>query len=252
MPIWVDTHSHLFASAEAPAILLQRAAAAGVDWVVCPGTDAATSQASAELASQFPGTVLATAGLHPHDAKHWASQRDAIEALAASAVAIGECGLDFYRDLSPRDDQLVALRDQLQLAVDLNKPAVVHCRDAFAELYQELEASEATPRVVLHCWTGGPRWTKRFDELGVTFSFAGPVAFEQGDAVRRGAAVAPRDRTMVETDTPYLSPPPHRGEDNEPARVVLVGNALAAVWDLEPSEVARLTSERAAMVFGHD
>ncbi|MDH3471240.1 MAG: TatD family hydrolase [Acidimicrobiia bacterium] len=252
MPNWVDTHCHLFATAEAPAALLERAAAAGVEWVVCPGTDAATSQAAAELAAEFQGTVLATAGLHPHDAKHWPQQRDAIEALAVSAAAIGECGLDFYRDLSPRDEQLVALRDQLQLAVDLDKPVVVHCRDAFAELHQELERSDATPRVILHCWTGGPRWTKRFDELGVTFSFAGPVAFEKGDTVRLGAAVAPRDRTMVETDTPYLSPPPYRGEDNEPARVVLVGEALADVWELDPSEVASLTVARAAAVFGRD
>lgn len=246
---WVDTHCHLFAASDDPELLLERAAAAGVEWVVCPGTDLAGSRAARELALQFPGKVLATAGLHPHEASLWSEQRDGIAELARSAVAVGECGLDFYRDLSPREQQVAAFRDQLALAADLDKPVVVHCRDAFAEVFDAIEASSAGPRAVLHCWTGGPRWTKRFAELGATFSFAGPVAFETGDTVRRGAAAAPRERTMVETDTPYLSPPPHRGEENEPARVALVGAALAAAWDEDVAETARLTTAAAEQVF---
>jgi TatD DNase family protein len=198
---------------------------------------------------QFPGKVLATAGLHPHDASLWSEQRDGIAELARSAVAVGECGLDFYRDLSPREHQVAAFRDQLALAADLDKPVIVHCRDAFAEVFDAIEASSGGHRTVLHCWTGGPRWTKRFAELGATFSFAGPVAFETGDTVRRGAAAAPRERTMVETDTPYLSPPPHRGEENQPARVVLVGAALAAAWDEDVAETARLTTAAAEQIF---
>lgn len=245
---WVDTHCHLHMSDESAAMLLDRASIAGVEWVVCPGTDAAGSEASAALAAQHPGRVLSTAGLHPHEASRWPEERDRIAELASSASAVGECGLDFYRNLSPAEAQRSAFREQLTLARDLGKPIIVHCRDAFAEVFDDI-AWSGHDRVVLHCWTGGPRWTKRFLELGVTFSFAGPVTFEGGDTVRLGAALVDPERTMVETDTPYLTPPPHRRDPNEPANVVRVGEALAEVWGMPVSEVARLTTAEATRVF---
>jgi TatD DNase family protein len=249
-PGWVDSHCHLQLAEEDPERLLGRAAEAGVEWVVVPGTDAETSRRGAEQAAPLPGRVVATAGLHPHDAARWPEEREALAALAAGAAAVGETGLDLYRNLSPPDVQTQAFLDQLRMAEQLDKPVVVHCRDAFAEVHRHLEVTGTGMRTILHCWTGGPRWTRRFADLGVTFSFAGPVAFETGDTVRRGAEVAPQERAMVETDTPYLSPPPHRGEANEPARVVLVGAALAEVWGLAVNEVARITADRAAAVFG--
>ncbi len=248
MTRWVDAHGHLHLSEADPAVLLDRAAAGGVGWMVNPGTDAASSEESFRLAARFPGVVFPTAGLHPHDAAHWAEQGDAIARLAVDAVAIGECGLDFYRNLSAPEDQVVAFRDQLRLAAELDKPVIVHCRDAFAEIHELVEAIGGGPRVVLHCWTGGPRWTKRFDALGVTFSFAGPLAFPTGDTVRRGAAVAPPERTMVETDTPYLNPI-DKGAPNEPANVVRVGEVLASVWGITVDEVAALTTATAMRVF---
>ncbi len=246
---WVDTHCHLFALAGDPQPVITRAEAAGVGWIVCPGIDAQTSHQALELRDRHEIVAAATAGLHPHDAAKWPVERDRIAELAAEADAVGECGLDFYRNLAPRDDQIAAFRDQLQLAVQLGKPAIVHCRDAFAEVYAEVETAGIGPDTVLHCWTGGPRWTKRFRDLGVTFSFAGPITFATGDTVRFGAAEAPPDRTMVETDTPYLTPPPHRHRPNEPSNVVTVGEALAQVWGVDPAEVARSTSQRAAEVF---
>lgn len=247
--MWVDTHCHLHLHDEDAAVLVERAAAAGVSWMVNPGTDLASSQAAAALAERFPGTVLPTAGLHPHDASRWVDERDALAALAADAAAIGECGLDFYRNLSPRDDQLAAFRDQIALATALGKPLVVHCRDAFAEVFDLLAAADLGEQAILHCWTGGPKWTKRFADLGVTFSFAGPLAFATGDTVRRGAAAAPPERTMVETDTPYLTPPPDRAAANEPANVVQVGAALAGVWGVSEAEVAALTTATATRLF---
>ena len=122
--------------------------------------------------------------------------------------------------------------------------------DAFADVYEDLANVALGDRVVLHCWTGGPKWTKRFRELGVVFSFAGPIAFPNGDTVRLGAEQAPPDRTMVETDTPYLTPPPHRGEENEPRFVPLVGLALGEVWGVGVDEVAALTTATARRVFG--
>jgi TatD DNase family protein len=156
--------------------------------------------------------------------------------------------LDYYRNLSPAEEQRQAFRDQLQLAVDLAKPIIVHCRDAFSDVYDDIDAS-GHDRVVLHCWTGGPKWTKRFAGLGVTFSFAGPITFQGGDTVRLAAAAAPHERVMVETDTPFLTPPPDRSAANEPANVVRVGEALAQVWELPADEVAAMTSAEADRVF---
>lgn len=246
---WVDSHCHLFLADEEPEALLDKASAAGVGWLMCPGTGLDETLEARSLNERFPDRVLWSAGLHPHDASHWGAVGDQIEALAAEADAIGECGLDYYRNLSPRDDQKAAFAAQLGIAGALGKPAIIHCRDAFSDVHDAIASADLGERAILHCWTGGPKWTRRFAELGVTFSFAGPVAFETGDTVRRGAAVAPPARTMVETDTPYLAPPPHRGEPNEPAYVPLMGEALAGVWGLEVAAVADLTSATAGRLF---
>jgi TatD DNase family protein len=246
--MWVDTHCHLQLADEPPEALLDRAD--DVAWVVAPGTDLETSRRSIDLAARFPGRVLAAAGLHPHDAVQWPAQADGIADLVGSVAAIGETGLDYYRDLSPRAAQRDSFAAHLALAADADLPVIVHTRDAFADVFDLVEAHPRADRVVMHCWTGGPRWTKRFADLGVTFSFAGPVAFETGETVRFGAAEVAPDRCLVETDTPYLAPPPHRGQPNEPAHVALVGAALAEVWGLDVAEVARLTTLRASEVFG--
>lgn len=221
-----------------------------VSWLVAPGVDAETSKASLALAEQFGDRVLATAGLHPHEASTWPEQRSAIETLAPRVAAIGETGLDFYRDLSPRDAQESSLRDHIEIASALGKPLVVHCRDAFADVHRVLSDTGAGARTILHCWTGGRKWTRRFLDLGVMFGFAGPIAFETGETIRLGAELVPPERALVETDTPYLAPPPHRGEQNEPAWVALVGEALAGVWGVGVDEVATITSANAARVFG--
>jgi TatD DNase family protein len=245
---WVDTHCHLQLDERGPEPLLARAR--DVDWVVVPGVDVESSKASAHLAGLYPGRVVPTAGLHPHDAGQWAVQGPAITEMAGAAAAVGETGLDFYRNLSSPEEQTTSFRAQIGLAIDLGKPIIVHCRDAFAEVFSIVEEAGVAPQTVLHCWTGGPRWTRRFLDLGVMFSFAGPVAFETGETVRLGAAQVPPERALVETDTPYLAPSPHRGRPNEPAWVALVGAALARVWDLPVEEVARVTSTNAARVFG--
>jgi len=245
---WVDTHCHLQLDGRPPAELLTRAT--DVDWVVVPGVDAVSSAASIELAVEFPDQVLATAGLHPHEAGSWRAQRSAIESLAPKTAAIGETGLDFYRDLAPRDAQMIAFRDQIEIALDLGKPLLVHCRDAFSDVHSIVSNTGVGPQTVLHCWTGGTRWTRRFLDLGVMFSFAGPIAFSTGETIRLGAALVPPERALVETDTPYLAPPPHRGEQNEPAWVAHVGAALARVWGLPVAEVAAVTGANAAKVFG--
>ncbi len=247
---WVDTHGHLFLIDEDPEAVLERAAAAGVGWVMCPGVDVASSEASRSLARRFPGTVRWSAGLHPHDAAAWPKVADRIAELAAVADAVGECGLDWYRNLAPRDAQIEAFTDQVAIARDLVKPVIVHCRDAFADVYEILADADLGERAVLHCWTGGSRWTRRFAELGATFSYAGPLTYTTDDTLRLGARHAPPDRTMLETDSPYLTPEPKRGAPNEPANVPLTGAVLAQVWGMDAAEVARRTTATATRIFG--
>ena len=247
---WVDSHCHLYLHDEDATTLLDRATVAGVAWVVCPGVDAPSSVESAAIAAAHPGRVLWTAGLHPHDASAFAGQWAQLQALAADAHAVGECGLDFYRNLSPREEQLRAFSAQIDLARSLGKPLVVHCRDAFAEVFELLAAADLGSKAVLHCWTGGAKWTKRFDQLGVTFSLAGPLTYRTGDTLRHAARHLPPERTMVETDTPYLAPEPHRSELNEPALLPLTGVALAEVWGVAVEDVAASTAATARRVFG--
>ena len=246
---WVDSHCHLFMT-DAPGRLLDRAAVAGVRWVLVPGVDLESSFEARGIAASYPDRVLWSAGLHPHEATRWEEERGRLRALAADADAVGECGLDYYRNLSPPDVQRIAFAAQLEVAAELGKPVIVHSRDSFADVYAALADAGLGEKAVLHCWTAGPRWTRRFDDMGVTFSFAGPVTFETADTVRRGAAVAPAERTIVETDTPYLTPRPDRRLPNEPANVVKVGQALAEVWGMDLEEVARLSTATASRVFG--
>ena len=245
--LWVDTHCHLQLARQDANELLSRAPDVGR--LVVPGVDTVSSRAAEELAAEHPDRLRFSAGLHPHEAARWGEERDDLVELMQTACAVGETGLDFYRNLSPPEAQVASFVDHHSLAQELGKPLIVHCRDAFSKVHEILETRGSGSWVVLHCWTGGPKWTKRFANLDVTFSFAGPVAFETGDTVRRGAAVLDPTRVVVETDTPYLAPPPHRSEDNEPAHVALVGAALAGVWGMEVDEVARLTTARATAVF---
>ena len=217
--------------------------------MVVPGIDAGSSQGAIELALAYPDRLVATAGLHPHEADQWEHQRRQLSTMIPSVAAVGETGLDFYRNLSDPVAQESSFVAQIRLAVDHDKPIVVHCRDAFARVHELISENGVGTTTVLHCWTGGPRWTKRFLDLGCWFSFAGPVAFETGDTVRLGAELVPPTRAMVETDTPYLAPPPHRGEANEPAWVEFVGAALARVWSIPVEEVAEQTTRNARTVF---
>lgn len=247
---WVDSHGHLFLVEDDPEAVLGRAIDAGVIWIMCPGVDVETSEESQNLAARFPTRVLWSAGLHPHDAADWPIVADRITELAKDASAIGECGLDWYRNLAPRDAQLLAFGDQLDLAKDLGKPIIIHCRDAFKDVYAMVEEADIGERAVLHCWTGGSKWTKRFDTLGVTFSLAGPLTYKTGETLQHAAKFLPRERTMIETDSPYLTPEPLRGQSNEPAFVTHTGTKLAEIWDMAIEDVARLTTETASRVFG--
>lgn len=256
---WTDAHCHLQdefmeEGGDAPAEVratLERAYDAGVDRVVVIGTGAKSSEdALALTGTHSPVEIYATVGLHPHAASEDLAP---IAALARQRhtrlVGIGECGLDYFYEHSPRAEQRRAFAEQIALAHRHRLTLVIHARDAWDDLFAVL-ASEGVPeRTVLHCFTGGPDEAVRCLEAGTYLSFSGIVTFKNADELRQAAALCPEDRLLVETDSPFLTPVPHRGRPNEPAFVPLVGARVAEVRQVAPEELARTTTRNALAAF---
>ena len=247
--MWVDSHCHLQLAGGDEHVA--RAQAANVEWMVCVGTDLETSQEAAELAGRHPD-VYAAVGLHPHDASKLAAEWDMLEALAVSdaCVAIGECGFDLFYEHSPGAEQEVAFRRHIELAKSVDRPLMIHSRDAWDDTFRVLDAEGLPPRTIFHCFTGGPDEARAALDRDCYLSFSGIVSFKTADDVRAAAAIALAERLLVETDSPYLAPVPHRGKTNEPAFVSIVGAALAAARGAAVEEIAELTRTNAARVFG--
>jgi TatD DNase family protein len=251
----VDTHAHLHFPDFAPDLeaVLDRARAAGVRAVVTVGTDGKTNPAAVALAEGQPD-VWATVGIHPHDAGA-ATEEDftELERLARGSprvVALGEMGLDFFRNLSPWEDQVRVFRRQLGLAGALGKPVVVHCRDAHAEVLAMLGEARAGLAGVMHCFSGDVDVARRCLDLGLVISLAGPVTYRNARALPEVARFVPGDALVLETDCPYLSPVPHRGRRNEPAWVALTAARVAELRGVDPATLAEATSRNAARLFG--
>jgi TatD DNase family protein len=221
--------------------------------MVCVGTDLETSQAAMTLADRHPD-VFATAGLHPHDASKLGVEWAMLEPLVRSdgCVAIGECGFDLYYEHSPRDEQETAFRLQIRLAHRAHKPLVIHSRDAWDDTFRVLDDEGVPDRTVFHCFTGGPDEASAALERGCYLSFSGIVSFKNAGDLREAARIAPADRVLIETDSPFLAPEPFRGKPNEPALIPLVGAALARAREAEPEDIAELTRTNAVRVFGVD
>ena len=248
---WVDSHCHVQWSTGGADGAIARAHAAGVDAMVVVGTDEASSREAIELAGRHD-RVRATVGLHPHDASRLAAEWETLEQLAANdqVVAIGETGFDLHYRHSEPDQQEEAFRAQIRLAHRIDRALVIHSREAWDDTFRVLADEGVPARTVFHCFTGGPDEARRALELGAYLSFSGIVTFPAADDVRAAAAVSPADRVLVETDSPYLTPVPHRGQENEPAFVGLVGAAVAAAVGRAAEEVAESTAAAAAAVFG--
>jgi TatD DNase family protein len=246
---WVDSHCHL-QSARDPEGAIERARAAGVTAMVCVGTDLETSRQAIDLAERHPD-VGATVGLHPHDASRFADEWAALEPLAeaGNVVAVGETGFDFHYLHSPAEAQEEAFRAQIGLAKRVGRALVIHSRDAWDDTFRVLTDEGPPPRTIFHCFTGGPEEARRALDLGAFLSFSGIVTFPNAGDVRAAAGITPTDRLLVETDAPYLAPVPHRGRENEPALVPLVGAALAAARRSTDSEIAERTAANARDVF---
>jgi TatD DNase family protein len=248
-----DSHAHLYwKSYDADrGDVIDRAREAGVTRMIVVGTDVASSRAARELCAEHL-ELYPTAGIHPHDAD--ASDDDAravIEELcrAEECVAVGETGLDFFKEYSPRRAQFESLYWHLDLARRIDKPVVIHCRDAHPDCARVL-AEFPGVRGVMHCYTMGAAELAPYLELGLYISFSGVVTYPRNDDNRAAAAQVPEERLLVETDCPFLAPQATRGKRNEPAYVRDVLACVAEVRGVELADLARATSDNAARLFG--
>jgi TatD DNase family protein len=254
-PDLFDTHAHLHfpdLAADLPAVMA-RARAAGVRRMVTIGTDVETTREALAVAAGDP-EVWATAGAHPHEA---GTSDDAVlaelERLAAEPriVAVGEIGLDYFRNLSPREEQERVFRACLAIARRARKPVVIHCRDAHDDVLRIL-AEERVGEVggIMHCFSGDTAVARRCLDLGLLISLAGPVTYPNARALPDVARMVPADRLVVETDCPYLPPQGHRGERNEPAYLVLTANRVAELRGEPLEELAARTTANACALLG--
>ena len=255
MPLrWTDDHCHLGwdgddgADPAAVDAAVADARSAGVVRMITVGTDARRSAEAVDAAARHPGVVWATVGLHPHDAK------DGLGGLAEmltapGVVAVGECGLDYHYDHSPRAVQRSAFAAQVALAHEHDLALVIHTREAWDDTFAVLDAEGVPDRTVFHCFTGGAGEARECLDRGGHLSFSGIVTFGSADDVREAAALCPLDRALVETDSPYLAPVPHRGRPNRPALVPLVGEAVAQAMGVPVEAVAEATWANAERVY---
>ena len=278
---WFDSHCHLQDEFDGPAgdgpvephadrlaATIARAAEAGVTRLVCVGTGAESSAEAVSLARSLrrPGgpaaaegvAMWATVGLHPHDAVDGVESLDAVLAAELGpeadrsdpvVVGIGECGLDYHYDHSPRPVQREAFALQVELARRHDLALVIHTREAWDDTFDVLRSVGLPDRTIIHCFTGGPDEARRCLDLGASLSFSGVVTFKNAQEVRDAAVLCPLDRLLVETDSPFLTPVPHRGSTNEPARVPLVGAAIALVRGVVTAEVAAHSTANARRAF---
>ena len=250
-----DTHAHINVSrfAEDLSAVVTRAVSAGVNAIIVVGVDIPTSRAAVAIAERFP-SCWATVGVHPHEAnacnpETWRE----LESLAKApkVVAIGETGLDYYRNYASKDAQAKAFAKQLALAAKANLPVVVHMREAYADVHRALKQAMPPRQAVMHCFSGDTAQAAAFIDLGCMISLAGPVTYRSAAQLHHVAKMVPSDRFVLETDCPYLAPVPHRGKRNEPAYVRLTLEAVAQRRDVASEELEEVTDRNAQTFFGN-
>lgn len=247
-----DTHCHLNIEKHFPnpSDEIDRARAAGVDRLCVVGIDLETCARAISLAEDHEG-VFAVVGWHPNSAAEFseaALNQIGDMLLHPKAVALGEIGLDYHWDVATPEQQKKCLIDQLNLAEELGKPVVFHCREAYDDLLDILEARPARP-YLFHCFSGDASHAERVRALDGFIGVDGPLTYKRSEALREIVKGWPRNRLVLETDSPYLPPEPHRGKPNHPALLPLVNAALAECWSIAPTESARITSENGAEFF---
>ena len=250
----IDTHAHLEMEAfdDDREAVLQRAAEAGLVAIVTVGTTLPDCEKAVALAQRY-APVYAAVGIHPHEVKEIdGATYAALRTLACreKVVAIGEIGLDFFYDHSPRDLQLRCFGEQLALAEELDLPVIIHDREAHAETLEILASGKGRLRGVLHCFSGDWAMARQCLDWGFYLSIAGPVTYKKSETLREVARQMPIERLLIETDAPYLSPQPFRGKRNEPAYVVETARCVAEIRGMPVEEFKGLTADNARRLFG--
>jgi TatD DNase family protein len=261
LPLWTDSHCHLQSSDDLVGVL-ERARETGARRMVFVGTDETTSREAAAAAARLSGSgappveIWSTVGLHPHDAStgvggvgRFLRELSASGLAPSRVVGVGECGLDYHYDHSPRALQREAFAAQIGFAHQYNLALVIHTREAWDDTFSILDKEGLPSRLVFHCFTGGPEEAQACLKRGAYLSFSGIVTFTSAAAVRAAATVCPLDRLLVETDSPFLTPVPNRGKPNEPSYVPIVGAQIAALRGLEVAAVAQASTSNASVVF---
>lgn len=251
---FIDTHAHLYDPAfdEDRGDVINRYREEGGQELICVAFDMDSVPRALELAEEYE-FIYASVGIHPHDAE--SVPENYLELLAGwsrhpKVVAFGEMGLDYYRDLSPRDVQRKVFIEQLNLAKEMGKPIIIHDRDAHGDLLDILRregVGEAGG--VMHCFSGSPEMARECINLGLYISLAGPVTFKNARKLKEVAVSVPLERLLIETDCPYLAPEPRRGKRNEPAYVKYVGEHIAALRGLTPEKFTEVTGANARRLF---
>jgi len=252
-----DSHAHLDASKfdQDRDAVIKRAYDSGVKWIMNPGADYESSINAVKLAETYD-FMYAAVGIHPHDAKTLDDMMlGLIKAMArkTKVKAIGEIGLDYHYDFSPRDEQIYWFRKQLQLAKELKMPVIIHDREANNDVMNILkEENSFETGVLMHCFSGSAELARQYVKLGAYISIAGPVTFKNSRKLIEVVEMVPLDRLMIETDSPYLTPTPFRGKRNESAHVRYVAEKIAEIKGLTFEEVAEQTAINAKKYFNID
>lgn len=253
--MFVDTHAHLFYpnfEGELDAII-QNAKDALVDYIIVPATNLETCRKVIELTRKYE-MVYGAVGIHPHDTKNWdANLTKQIEEFAANdkVVAIGEIGLDYYYDFSPKEKQIDAFHSQIELALKLNLPIIVHNREANEDIVDIIKEYAATGlKAQFHCYNGTIEEARTLIQLHHFISFTGNITFTKADTLRDVVSKITPEHLLLETDSPFMTPIPHRGKRNEPAYVKLIAEKIAEIRHLTVQDIARVTSYNAFRIFG--
>jgi len=252
--VWFDSHCHLTSlkgeGVDKAAEAVAAALASGVTRMITVGCTVEDSRQVILTAARFDN-VWATAGVHPHDAK------DGIDGLAGllgrpNVVAVGECGLDYHYDHSPREVQAEVFERQIEMALEAGMTLVIHSRNAWDDTFAVLDRVGIPERTIFHCFTGGPDEAAAVIERGAYLSFSGIVTFDSAEEIRKAALSAPADRILIETDSPYLAPAPHRGKPNQPANVALVGAFVAELRGTSAESFAAQSTANTLRAFALD
>lgn len=251
-----DTHCHLSHCEGEVEALLDAAAGSGVECVVDVGMGVDESEATVARAEAAGGRILAAVGLHPNDLAAWRADptaaMDRLRDLAVSpfVVAVGETGIDTYRDREVPAVQEDSFRAHIDLAKDLDRALVIHCRDAQSEVLRILDDEGPPPRVIMHCFSGDRSHAVECTSRGFWCSFAGNITYKRNDELREAARAVPAELLLVETDAPYLAPVPHRGKPNSPALVSLTADALGSALGLDAVQLRGRLADNTAAAFG--